>query len=135
MDKVVHFEIPAENVSRAKKFYSEIFGWQIDKVPAEDMEYYMVKTVGTDEKNMPLEAGAINGGLMKRTGKTETPVLVINVPSVDDYLKKIKKAGGKTVMEKQKVMGVGLYARVLDTEGNVIGIWQDIKGMAHEKGK
>jgi len=30
---------------------------------------------------------------------------------------------------------MGLYARVSDTEGNVIGIWQDIKGMAHEKGK
>lgn len=133
MDKVVHFEIPAADVARAKKFYSEIFGWQIDKVPSDDMEYYMVKTVETDKKNMPLEAGAINGGLMKRMGKTETPVLVIDVASVDDYLKRIKKAGGKVVMEKQKVMDMGLYARVSDTEGNIIGIWEDIKAPA--KGK
>jgi len=31
--KVVHFEIPADNVERAKLFYEKAFGWQISKYP------------------------------------------------------------------------------------------------------
>lgn len=91
------------------------------------MDYYMVTTVETDEKQMPKEPGAINGGLMKRQVKGESPVIVVNVPSVDDYLKKVEEAGGKVVMPKMQVGDMGLYARVTDTEGNVIGIWQDLK--------
>jgi predicted enzyme related to lactoylglutathione lyase len=55
------------------------------------------------------------------------PVLVIDVPSLEASLKKIQKAGGKVIMPKQKVMDMGWYARVTDTEGNVIGIWENIK--------
>lgn len=127
MDKVVHFEIPADDVARAQKFYSTIFGWQINKVQTPGMEYYMVSTVACDKKGMPKEAGAINGGMMKRNMKGETPVVVINVPSLDNYLKKIKKAGGEIVLPKQAVGDMGLYARIADTEGNIIGLWQDLK--------
>ena len=51
----------------------------------------------------------------------------IDVSSVDDYIKKMVKAGGKAVMPKMKVMDMGLYARVTDTENNIIGIWENIK--------
>jgi len=125
MDKVVHFEIPADDVARAKKFYQGIFGWGLMDVPG--MEYTLVTTVPIDEQNMPKEAGAINGGIVKRIPTEKTPVIIINIPSADDYIKKITKAGGKVVAPKQEVMGMGLYARVTDTEGNVIGIWEDIK--------
>lgn len=128
MDKVVHFEIPADDVNRAVKFYKDIFGWNINKTEMPNMEYYIVHTVETDKKGMPKSAGAINGGLMKRYKETQ-PVLVINVSSVDEYLKKIKKSGGKVVQEKMTVGDMGLYARVLDTEGNLIGIWENIKKM------
>ena len=125
MDKVVHFEIPVNDMGRAKRFYKAIFGWELSDVPG--MEYTIVKTVATDEKNMPKEAGAINGGMMKRMAKGETPVIVIDVPSIDDYIKKITKAGCKLVVPKQQVMDIGLYARVTDTEGNVIGIWEALR--------
>lgn len=127
MNKVVHFEIPADDTARAQKFYSEVFDWDIQKVPSPGMEYYMVKTVETDENQMPKEAGAINGGLMKRMHSEDAPIIVINVPNLDEHLKKVTEAGGKIVMEKQEVMNMGLYARVSDTEGNVIGIWQDLQ--------
>lgn len=126
MDKVVHFEIPAEDLERAKKFYKGLFGWEINPVPEMD-EYVMVRTVAVDKKNMPREKGAINGGLMKRTAPNESPVLVIDVPDLDQYLKKVIAAGGKIVFPKQTVMDMGLYARVTDSEGNVIGLWQNIK--------
>lgn len=129
MNKVVHFEIPADNLGRAEKFYKEVFGWGINKVPPMPGgdEYLMVTTVETDEKQMPKEAGAINGGLMKRTPDMKGSVIVINVPNLEEHLKKIEQAGGKVVVPTQKVMDMGLYARVSDTEGNVIGIWQDLK--------
>ena len=128
MDKVVHFEIPADDVSRAIEFYKKVFGWHIEKypMPDPDIEYYGVRTVETDDKGMPKSPGAINGGLMTRQQETQ-PVIVINVNSIDEYIKKVKKSGGQVVMEKVPVMDMGLYARVTDTEGNLIGLWEDIK--------
>lgn len=125
MDKVVHFEIPTDNLDRAKKFYQSLFGWQITDIP--EMNYTIVNTVAVDQENMPKEAGAINGGLMKRSKPGEQPVIVINVASVEEYLKKVEKAGGKTVMPKMQVGEMGLYARVTDTEGNVIGLWEHLR--------
>ncbi|MBI4399861.1 VOC family protein [Candidatus Micrarchaeota archaeon] len=124
MDSIVHFEIPVDDLDRAKKFYKDLFGWGLADVP--EMNYCMVTTTESDEKG-PKKPGAINGGMMKRQQKGETPVLVINVKSIDEHLKKIKAAGGKVVMEKMQVGDMGLYARVTDTEGNVIGIWQNLK--------
>ena len=54
------------------------------------------------------------------------PIIVVDVPSVEDHLKKIESAGGKIVMPTIKVREFGLYARVSDTEGNVIGVWQTL---------
>ena len=125
MDKVVHFEIPVDNSDRAVKFYKELFDWKIEKV--KDMPYFMVSTVETDQKGMPKHAGAINGGLMQRQSKEEKPVIVVNVASLDEALKKAQKAGAKIVMPKMPVGDMGLYAKIADTESNVIGVWQDVK--------
>lgn len=125
MDKVVHFEIPVDDLTRAKKFYQKVFGWEINDIP--QMEYSTVTTVKTDEKNMPKEPGAINGGMLARDDTGKSPVLVIDVQSVDAYLKKIESAGGKVVLPKIKVGDMGLYARIRDTEGNILGIWQELK--------
>lgn len=88
----------------------------------------MVTTTDSDPKTMrPKEPGAINGGLLPKDPTGSSPVIVIDVPSVDDHIKKIESAGGKTVMPKMQVGGFGLYARIADTEGNIIGIWQTLK--------
>ena len=125
MNKVVHFEIPFDDQARAQKFYSEVFGWNITKFP--EMDYYLATTTPSDENMKPKEPGAINGGLLKKDPTGPHPVIVIDVESVDDHISKIEAAGGKTVMQKMQVGDFGLYARVADTEGNVIGIWQTLK--------
>jgi predicted enzyme related to lactoylglutathione lyase len=33
MPTVVHFEIPSDNLERTKKFYTELFGWKMEKMP------------------------------------------------------------------------------------------------------
>ena len=125
MDKVVHFEIPYDDAKRATDFYAKVFGWKINAVP--EMNYHIVHTVEVDEQNMPKEKGAINGGMYKRDkNSSKTPVLVINVGSVDIHLKKIKEAGGKILAEKTKVGDMGFFAQIQDSEGNRIGIWENI---------
>ena len=124
MNKVVHFEIPYDDQNRAQKFYSDVFGWEINKFP--DMEYYIATTATSDEKGHPKESGAINGGLLPKDSTGEHPIIVIDVPEIDEHIIKVEASGGKTIMPKMKIGEFGLYARVADTEGNVIGIWQTL---------
>ena len=124
MDKVVHFEIPADDVTRAKEFYGSIFGWQLDDM--EGMDYTIVRTVDVDEQQMPTESGAINGGMMQRSPDTPSPVLTINVTAVDDALKRIEAAGGSTIRPRQEIPGMGAFAYFRDTEGNVLGLWENL---------
>jgi predicted enzyme related to lactoylglutathione lyase len=122
MDKVVHFEIPFENKQRAMKFYTQSFGWQLTDMP--EMQYVMARTVDVDEKQMPKEPGAINGGLFERPKDVPSPTLYVGVDSVDATVKKVQAAGGKVVTARTPIPGMGAYARVTDTEGNVIGLFE-----------
>ncbi len=122
MDKVVHFEIPYDDAERARKFYSHVFGWKINHVP--EMNYDIVHTVEVDEKQMPKESGAINGGMYKKDEKSaQYPVIVIGVKNVDEAVKKAEKAGGKIFKNKIAIGKMGFYAQVRDTEGNIIGVF------------
>ena len=122
MDKIVHFEIPADDLSRAKKFYSTVFGWNMNEMP--EMEYVMVGTTESDENGMPKQQGAINGGMLKRQDPVRHPVVTIDVESMDDALARVKKNGGQVVREKLPVGDMGFAAYFRDSEGNVIGLWQ-----------
>ena len=122
MNKVVHFEIPFDNKTRATKFYAETFGWELMDMP--EMSYVVARTAAVDDKQMPKEPGAINGGLLQRPKEAPTPTLYIDVPSIDAALKKVQAAGGKVVTPNTPIPGMGAYARVTDSEGNVIGLYQ-----------
>ena len=123
MDKVVHFEIPADNLARAKKFYNTVFGWKMNEIP--EMEYVMVGTVESDENGIPKETGAINGGMLERQDPVKSPVITINVKNIDQAAEAIEKNGGKIVRPKMAVGDMGYAAYFKDTEGNVIGLWQN----------
>ncbi len=127
MDRVCHFEIPFSQKVRAAKFYGDVFGWQISDVP--DMPYSFVITTPVDDKMHPAEAGAINGGMYERgeEGST-TPVVVIEVESCEQRVKDVTIAGGSEVMGPMQIGDMGIYAQVKDTEGNIIGLWQPLKG-------
>ena len=126
MDKATHFQIPVNDMDRAKKFYKSIFSWEISETGM-GRDYQLATTVPVDEVGMPEEPGAINGALFLREEPEEAISIVINVPSIDEYLKKIEKAGGKVVWPKSSVGDFGLYAQIADTEGNVVGLWEDMK--------
>ena len=122
MDKVVHFEIPFDDKKRASKFYAEAFGWKLTDFP--EMSYVMAETTAVNEKRRPTEPGAINGGLFQRPKEAPHPVIYVGVSSVEQALKKAQAAGGKVVTPKTPIPGMGAYARVTDTEGNILGLFE-----------
>lgn len=117
MLRVVHFEINADDPERAAKFYEEIFGWKIKKWEG-PIDYWLVTTG-------PEGQPGINGGIMKRMNPQASTYNTVDVPSVDEFSKKITEHGGKVVVPKTAVPGVGYMAYCADTEGNVFGIMQE----------
>ena len=122
---IVHFEIPAENVEKLKKFYFDLFGWKIEKSPG-PTDYWMIETVPVDEKMQPLRPG-VNGGMYKKFGPEQRPVNYISVESIDEYIKKIISLGGKIVQKKQEIPDVGWIAVALDPEGNQFAMLQPLR--------
>lgn len=127
MDSIVHFEIPVDDMQGAKKFYSEAFGWEIrtDKMPGGG-DYNSAITTPMDENFTPKKPGTMNGALIERTAKLKDPVITVKVDSIEEAFKKVEKAGGKIVMPKGEVPGMGEYAYIADPAGNVIGLWHDL---------
>ena len=118
MPKVVHFEITADNPERAVKFYTQAFGWKIEKW-AGGPDYWMMEG---DKKEM-----GIGGAIMKRDGLTGV-VDYIGVPSVEEAVKKIKAAGGKILVPKTEIPKIGYFAHFKDSEGNMLGVFEPMPG-------
>ena len=125
MPRVVHFEIPATDPERAVAFYKGVFGWEINKWEGSE-DYWLIKT------GPPGELG-IDGAIMRRqgeaTGDSPTAYLcTVGVESIDEYLEKVKQAGGLVLTPKMPIPGVGTFAYCRDTEGNQFGIIQPEEG-------
>ena len=128
MGKVVHFEIPTDDMSRASEFYRSIFGWQLMDMSGQGMDYTLAMTTPVNDQQQPTEAGAINGGMMKRSDDTPAPVITIDVDSIDATLAQIGSAGGSTIAPRQEIPGMGAFAYFKDSEGNVMGLWETMPG-------
>lgn len=124
--RVVHFEVPFDDGDRARTFYQEAFGWKVEAFPG--MDYTIVSSGPTSDQG-PTESGYINGGMAARNADQSftSPVIVIDVESIDDALKKIGELGGKTAVEKMPVAEMGFAAYFTDPEGNVMGLWETAK--------
>lgn len=123
MPRVIHFEIHAEEPQRAIRFYTSMFGWEFSKWPGQE-DYYLIKT-GPDSQP------GINGGLIRRRGPAPVEgqpvnayVCTVDVPSLDEHLKKVTASGGTMALPKMPIPGVGWLAYAKDTEGNIVGLMQ-----------
>jgi predicted enzyme related to lactoylglutathione lyase len=112
--QIVHFEIPADNVGRAQKFYGKLFGWQFSNPPGFG-DYWSVD-LGED---------ASHGiGMMARQNPDHLPTGYYGVESVADSLAQVEQLGGKVLVPRSPVPGMGWFANCQDTEGNVFGLWE-----------
>jgi len=118
MAKFMHFDLPADDLERARKFYSELFDWKIEKAPG-PMEYYFIETADKEGNK------GLAGGMGKRGAPEQKITNYIGVDSVDEYMKKVEEHGGKVLQPKMTVPGFGFLAICLDTEGNTFGLWEE----------
>ena len=126
-NRVVHFEIEATDVNRAKEFYSKAFGWEMDQQSEEFGNYVVVKT---GENTGEMKDIGINGGIFQEEKKQLNAYsCVIGVDDVDKAIADVKGAGGKVfddnktpdgkvLGEKMDIPGIGIYVKCEDTEGN-----------------
>ena len=117
MPTVCHFEIAADDIERAKKFYSELFGWQIEKF-AGHKDYLIFDTTDLNGKR------GITGAIEKKHDKHHTITCNICVANIDEHIARVKKLGGNVFVPKSAVQGLGYYAYCLDTEGNCFVLWE-----------
>lgn len=121
---VAHFEIYGDDPAKLGNFYKGLFGWTINEVPG--MEYWLIRTVPTDEKGNPTAPGGINGGLMKRPMPDARNWLnYVTVASLDETLKKAGGMGATVLRPKSAVPKMGWFAVLADPEMNVFAVWQD----------
>jgi uncharacterized protein len=126
--KVGHFEIPADKPERARKFYAAAFGWTHTEMPG--MDYSMVSTGPANEQGMPKDPGYIGGGIGKRGGPLEHPVITIIVDDLTSAEMAVEKNGGKIIQRKQPIGdgSMGFTGYFKDTEGNTVGLYEGPKG-------
>ncbi|MFA5296309.1 MAG: VOC family protein [Methanoregulaceae archaeon] len=131
MNRIIHFEIQADEPEQVAKFYRSVFGWEITEwvLPGVEMKdenrYWMVMTGPGNESG-------INGGLVFRHGPRPPEGLSANaffctvgVADLDESVKKVINAGGRVVVSRMAILGVGWGVSCLDPEGNQFGMMQE----------
>ena len=118
MPRVVHFEVSAEKPEGAVKFFEKVFGWKIVKWEG-PVDYWLITTGKQSEVG-------IDGGMgWREVGAEAGTVNTIDVPSVDEFAKRVEQNGGKIVVPKHAIPGVGWIVHFRDPEDNTFGMMQD----------
>ena len=114
------FEIPAKDITRAKKFYESIFNVKMEDMP---------EMMGMKMTSFPAEMGngKVSGAIAQsdmHKPSTDGAVVYLNAnPSIQGVLDRIEKAGGKVVMPKTQISPeIGHMAFFIDSEGNKVGL-------------
>jgi len=116
MNRIVHFDIYADDPDRAADFYRNVFGWKAQKWTG-GMDYWLITTGPESEPG-------INGGLGKRRDPTDHTTNTVDVASLKETEAKVTAAGGKVLEPRMPIPGVGWFALCADTEGNRLGLME-----------
>lgn len=121
MNRVVHFEIHADDPARAIVFYQKQFGWTIEPWGPPGLYWTVTTGPGTEP--------GINGGMVPRRGAIDGTAVIayvctVEVASVDDAMARALSLGGTVALPKMPIPGMGWLAYFKDTEGNIVGVMQ-----------
>jgi len=117
MNGLTHFEIPVNDIDKAKEFYSNLFDWEFNFI--EEMNYLMFTTESEDGNSR------VGGGILKKQNESHTITNYITVKSVDESAKKVEELDGKIVMPKSAVPGMGWFVQFIDMDGNLLALWEN----------
>jgi uncharacterized protein len=112
---IVHFEIPAKNLKKLSRFYRKAFGWKFKDSGMTGMRYLLIST-GPRSKS-------VRGGMYERSGPKDRPRNYVGVRQINVAIRQFLAAGGKPVVPKTEVPGVGWTFIGADPEGNPIAIF------------
>jgi predicted enzyme related to lactoylglutathione lyase len=118
-NRIVHFEIPANEPEALTKFYNGVFGWTFQKAPMPGPEYWLCDTGS--------EGPGINGAVMQRQHPQQPWMNYVNVPSIEATIEKATKLGAKVALPRTPVAEMGAYAAIVDPQGNICGLWEEAK--------
>ena len=127
MNRVIHFEIQADDITRARDFYERVFSWQfVDYSSYTGSPYWGILTAPEGSTEL-----GINGGLLPRPAPIpDWPVGIngcvatIGVEDFDAISEMILSAGGTVALSKMALPGMAWQGYFLDTEGNTFGVHQ-----------
>jgi hypothetical protein len=108
-------DVTAPDFEATRTFYSEMFGWEIERGPKEFGGY-----------SMAVVNGRMVAGISPAMS-AEAPVVwstYVDVASADETMSKVKAAGGSAIVEPMDVGDSGRMAVFSDLDGAVIGLWQ-----------
>jgi len=129
INEISHFEIPAKDPDRLRKFYTNVFGWKFKNSAAQNLQYWRI-TTGT--KHLP----GVNGGMYKKGSENQTPVNYVSTPDINESMAEIERAGGHITVGKKGTAEHGWTAVGTDPEGNAIGLFESQdRGLFRERGK
>ena len=113
---IIHIELAADDPTASAKFYADVFGWKTEEMP--EMNY-----VTFDAEGGP-------GGGFNPTDNDDTNpgdiLIYIQTEDIEASLAKIEAAGGKTLLPKSEIPGIGWYALFADLTGNRVGLYKSM---------
>lgn len=123
LSRIIHFEVPVDNIERAAEFFKNVFGWKLNNRKGPWGTYHSIKT---GSNNAPGIDGAF---FMKRTVPPNFARVInsIVVDDIDASMELISKHGGKIAFGKISYADIGQMAYFMDPEGNILGVIEKMK--------
>ena len=112
MRGIVHLEIPVADRKAAASFYGEMFGWVSEHMP-EEMRYTTFMT------------GNIGGGFgeLGDNYKPGDVTFYVGTGDIEADLRHAEALGGKTLVPRTEIPGMGWFAILADPTGNRVGLF------------
>lgn len=114
---ITHIELSAKDLVETKKFYKEVFEWQISDFP--EMNYATFEAEGGSGGGFNPISDEYPAGRV---------LVYINTPDLKETLEKIRASGGTIVMESYEIPGIGTMATFNDPTGNLVALLQPLMG-------
>jgi len=114
-NNIAHFDIRADDVERARRFYEQVFGWRFEAWGPPD--FYLIHTGSADDPGIH---GSVSQRLEAAAGRGSIGYeCTIAVDDLGAIKAAIVANGGKIVFDEYEIVGVGRMIRFEDSEGNV----------------
>lgn len=119
MNRVVHFEVRADDVERATAFYQAAFGWSAQDGGGNPLYRFLVTG--------PEGTAGIDGAITQRKAGDAPVEVAIEVADVSAAMQRVSQAGGRVLGGTRTMPGVGVFAHILDSEGNAFTLIQRLE--------